>query len=148
MLHYIIQYKQNLWHLISLSKEIIEYATDEPITKQNGEKRMNRKNKTRRTTFKRCDNMKLFRHTIYQIYCRIINSENRIENARIQHIRDEISGTEKRQQILKDNQYSNRTKTSEIKKTDFSKNTLPTQTGTSLTRDLQTVPLTEILYGK
>ena len=129
-------------------KRIIENATDEPITKQNGEKRMNRKNKTRRPTFKRCDNMKLFRHIIYQIYCRTINTENPEENARIQHIRDQISGSEKRLQLLKNHQGSNRTKTGEIKKTDFSKNTLPTQTGTSLTRDLQTVPLTEILYGK
>ena len=91
--------------------------------------------------------MKLFRHTIYQIYCRTINTKNRKENARIQHTRDQIFGSEKRLQFLKNHQCSNRTKTGEIKKIEFSKNTLPTQTGTSLTRDLQTVPLTEILYG-
>ncbi len=43
----------------------------------------------------------------------------------------------------KNHQDANRTKTGEIKKIDFSKNTLPTQTGTSLTRDLKTVLLTE-----
>ncbi len=91
--------------------------------------------------------MKLFRNTIYQIYYKTINTKNRKENARIQHIRDQIIGSEKRLQFLKNYQCSNRTKTGEIKKTHFSKNTLPTQTGTSLTRDLQTVQFTEILYG-
>ncbi len=62
---------------------------------------MNRKNKTRRTTFKRCDSMKLYRHTIYQIYCRTINTKNRKENARIQHIRDQIFGLEKMLAIAK-----------------------------------------------
>ncbi len=48
----------------------------------------------------------------------------------------------------KNHQDANRTKTGEIKKIDFLKNTLPTQTATSLTRELQTVQFTEILYGK
>ncbi len=87
--------------------------------------------------------MKLFRHTIYQIYCKIINTKTQIENALMQHIRDQIFGLEKRLQLLKNHQDSNRTKTGEIKKIEFSKNTLPTQTGTSLTRVLKTVLLTE-----
>ena len=87
--------------------------------------------------------MKLFRHTIYQIYFRIINTKNRKENARTQHIRDQFFGLQKRLQLLKNHQDSNRTKTGENKKLEFSKNTLPTQTGTSLIRDLKTVPLTE-----
>ena len=60
--------------------------------------------------------MKLFRHTIYQIYCRIINTINHKENARTQHIRDQIFGLEKRLQLLKNHHYSNRAKTGEIKK--------------------------------
>ena len=87
--------------------------------------------------------MKPIRQTIYQIYCKTINTKNRKENARTQHIRDQKFGLEKRLQLLKNHQDSNRTKTGEIKKIEFSKNTLPTQTGTSLTRDLKTVPLTE-----
>ena len=115
----------------------------EPIRKQNGEKRMSRKNQHRKRTFKKLNNMKLFRHTIYQIYCRIINTKNRKENARTQHIRDQIFGTEKRLQMLKKSPRFKPYQNGEIKKIDFSKNTLPTQTGTSLTRDLKTVPLTE-----
>ncbi len=92
---------------------------------------------------KGCDNMKLFRHTIYQIYFRIKNTKNHKEKARTQHIRDQIFGLQKRLQLLKNHQDSNRTKTGEIEKREFSKNMLPTQTGTSITRDLKTVPLTE-----
>ncbi len=87
--------------------------------------------------------MKPIRQTIYQIYCKIINTKTQIENARTHHIRDQIFGLEKRLQLLKNHQDSNRTESGEIKKIDFSKNTLPTQTGTSLTRDLNTVLLTE-----
>ena len=59
--------------------------------------------------------MKPIRQTIYQIYCRIINTKNQIENARTQHIRDQIFGWQKRLQLLKTHHYSNRTKTGEIK---------------------------------
>ncbi len=84
--------------------------------------------------------MKLFRHTIYQIYCRIINTKNHKEKAPTQHIRDQIFGVQKRLQLLKNHQDSNRTKKGEIKKIEFSKNTLPTHTETSLTNDLKTIP--------
>ncbi len=87
--------------------------------------------------------MKPIRQTIYQIYCRIINTKKQIENALMQHIRDQIFGLQKRLQLLKNHQDSNRTESGEIKKTDFSKNTLPTQAETSLTRVLKTVLLTE-----
>ncbi len=84
--------------------------------------------------------MKPNRHTIYQIYCRIINTKNHKEKAPTQHIRDQIFGVQKRLQLLKNHQDSNRTKKGEIKKIEFSKNTLPTHTETSLTNDLKTIP--------
>ncbi len=73
----------------------------EPIRKQNGEKRMSRKNQHRRRTFKKGNNMKPIRQTICQIYYRIINTKNRKENALMQHIRDQIFGLEKRLPMLK-----------------------------------------------
>ncbi len=60
--------------------------------------------------------MKLFRHTIYQIYFRIINTKNYKEKARTHHIRDQIVGVQKRLQLVKNHQDSNRTKKGEIKK--------------------------------
>ena len=76
---------------------------------------MNCKNQHRTRTFKKGNNMKPIRQTIYQKYCRIINTKKQKENALTQHIRDQIFGLEKRAQILKNHQDANRTKQAKLK---------------------------------
>ena len=59
------------------------------------------KSQSRKTIKKRDNIMKEIRHTMFQIYCTIINTKTQKENARTQHIRDQIYEQKKTDTIPK-----------------------------------------------